>query len=75
MANEDLSEDEGDGIENPSSKEFLESAMQDYNAMFQSGYTLDSSSNSFDNYYKDISHKMKERELDSYRGKYVSHRL
>ncbi|WP_409365442.1 hypothetical protein, partial [Helicobacter fennelliae] len=49
VANEDLSEDEGDGIENPSSKEFLESAMQDYNAMFQSGYTLDSSSNSFDN--------------------------
>ena len=59
-ANESLNEDEGDGEENKSNKEFLENAMKDYNAMFKSNYTL----SGFENYYKDVSLKMKERELD-----------
>ena len=45
-----------------SSREFLERAIADYNAMF--GTTYDTSSDKFQNYYKDISLRMKNREID-----------
>ena len=66
-------EEETDGIldeENPedtsaldkSSRDFLESAIDDYNGMFQTTY--DTSSDKFQNYYKDVSLRMKNKELD-----------
>lgn len=45
-----------------SSRDFLESAIVDYNAMFGTSY--DTSSDKFQNYYKDVSLRMKNRELD-----------
>ena len=45
-----------------SSRDFLESAIADYNAMF--GTTYDTSADRFENYYKDLSKRLKERELD-----------
>jgi type I restriction enzyme R subunit len=44
------------------SREFLESAIQGYNAMFGTSY--DTSSEKFQNYYKDLSLRMKNREID-----------
>jgi len=44
------------------SRDFLELAIQDYNAMF--GMNFDTSAEQFQNYYKDISQRMKNRELD-----------
>ena len=66
-------EEEADGIleeENPedtsaldqNSRDFLESAIKDYNKMFQTNY--DTSSEKFQNYYKDVSLRMKNKELD-----------
>ncbi len=67
-------EEEVDGIldeENPedpsamdqNSRDFLERAItEDYNAMFHTNY--DTSSDKFQNYYKDVSLRMKNRELD-----------
>ena len=66
-------EEETDGIldeENPEdtsaldagSREFLEAAIADYNAMFHTNY--DTSSDKFQNYYKDVSLRMKNKELD-----------
>lgn len=66
-------EEEIDGIldeENPedtsaldqNSRDFLESAIQDYNQMFHTNY--DTSSDKFQNYYKDVSLRMKNKELD-----------
>ncbi len=45
-----------------SSRDFLNSAIQDYNAMFGTSY--DTSSNKFQNYYKDVSERVKNREVD-----------
>ena len=45
-----------------SSREFLEKAIKDYNKMF--GTTYDTSSDKFQNYYKDVSLRMKNREID-----------
>ena len=45
-----------------SSRDFLESAIADYNQMFQTNY--DTSSDKFQNYYKDVSLRMKNKELD-----------
>lgn len=45
-----------------SSREFLENAIADYNKMF--GTTYDTSSDKFQNYYKDVSLRMKNREID-----------
>ena len=45
-----------------SSRDFLESAIQEYNRMFQTNY--DTSSDKFQNYYKDVSLRMKNKELD-----------
>jgi len=45
-----------------SSRDFLEDAIQDYNAMF--GMSYDTSAEGFQNYYKDLSKRLKERDLD-----------
>ena len=66
-------EEEIDGIlaeENPESttqldqqsRDFLEGAIQDYNQMFSTNY--DTSSDKFQNYYKDLSLRMKNRQVD-----------
>lgn len=66
-------EAESDGIldeENPedtssldqTSRDFLDEAIKDYNALFQTNY--DTSSDKFQNYYKDVSLRMKNKELD-----------
>lgn len=45
-----------------SDREFLDSAIAEYNAMFNTNY--DSSGEGFENYYKDVSHRMKNKDLD-----------
>lgn len=45
-----------------SSRDFLDAAIADYNQMFSC--TFDTSSDQFGNYYKDVSERMKKRELD-----------
>ena len=45
-----------------SSRDFLENAIKDYNGMF--GTSFDTSSDKFQNYYKDVSEKVKKREID-----------
>jgi type I restriction enzyme R subunit len=47
-----------------SSREFLEDAIDDYNKMFKTTYSTSSGGEGFQNYYKDISLKMKEGKLD-----------
>lgn len=44
------------------SRDFLENAIQDYNKMFGTSY--DTSADKFQNYYKDVSQRVKDRELD-----------
>lgn len=64
-ATDDFVEDENcedtSGLDQ-SSRDFLEMAIHDYNAMFQTNY--DTSSDKFQNYYKDVSLRMKNREID-----------
>lgn len=45
-----------------SSRDFLESAIEDYNKMFKTNY--DTSSDKFQNYYKDVSLRMKNKDID-----------
>ncbi len=45
-----------------SSRDFLDHAITDYNAMF--GTSFDTSSDKFQNYYKDVSLRVKNREID-----------
>ncbi|RTL43632.1 MAG: type I restriction endonuclease subunit R [Candidatus Melainabacteria bacterium] len=45
-----------------SSRDFLEAAIKDYNALFATSY--DTSADKFQNYYKDLSQRLKNRELD-----------
>lgn len=45
-----------------SSRDFLESAIADYNAAFHTNF--DTSDSKFQNYYKDLSQRMKNREID-----------
>lgn len=45
-----------------SSRDFLEMAIKDYNEMFHTNYSTDS--DGFQNYYKDVSLRMKNKELD-----------
>ena len=45
-----------------SSRDFLEAAIGDYNAMFGTSY--DTSSDKFQNYYKDLSLRLKNRQID-----------
>jgi len=49
-------------VMNSSSKVFLNKAISDYNAMFKSNYGLDSQG--FQNYYRDLSEKVKNQEID-----------
>lgn len=44
------------------SREFLENAIKDYNKMFGTSY--DTSSDKFQNYYKDVSMRIKNRDID-----------
>ncbi len=44
------------------SREFLENAIKDYNKLFKTAY--DTSADKFPNYYKDLSLRMKNREVD-----------
>lgn len=44
------------------SRDFLDAAIKDYNEMFSTNY--DTSSDKFQNYYKDVSLRMKNKELD-----------
>ena len=53
--------DNTDGLD-LTSREFLEGAIKDYNEMFSTAY--DTSSDKFSNYYKDLSLRMKNREVD-----------
>ena len=66
-------EEETDGVldeENPedttnldqSSRDFLDGAIKDYNEMFHTNYSTDG--DKFQNYYKDVSLRMKNKELD-----------
>ena len=57
----DESNDDTEGLD-ASSREFLERAIQDYNKMFGTSY--DTSADKFPNYYKDVSLRMKNREID-----------
>ena len=59
-----LSEENSEDTTNldKSSRDFLESAIKDYNEMFKTNY--DTSSDKFQNYYKDVSLRMKNREID-----------
>jgi type I restriction enzyme R subunit len=45
-----------------SAKEFLSAAINDYNVMFKSNYSLDG--NDFQNYYRDLSGRVKSQEID-----------
>lgn len=45
-----------------SSRDFLDAAIRDYNEMFHTNYSTDS--DKFQNYYKDVSLRMKNKELD-----------
>lgn len=45
-----------------SSRDFLENAITDYNTMFGTSY--DTSADKFQNYYKDVSQRVKNREID-----------
>ena len=48
-----------------SSRDFLESAIADYNAMFNMNFsTRSDSENGFENYYKDLAKRLKNRDLD-----------
>ena len=67
-ANEDIGDDylDEEGFEtsslDQSSRDFLDEAIKDYNALFGTSY--DTSSDKFQNYYKDLSLRLKNRELD-----------
>lgn len=58
---DDENSENTDGLDK-SSRDFLESAIVDYNEMFTTNY--DTSSEKFQNYYKDVSLRMKNREID-----------
>lgn len=68
-----VNEEEADGIldeENPedtsaldqNSRDFLDRAIKDYNELFHTNYSTDG--DKFQNYYKDVSLRMKNKELD-----------
>jgi len=67
-----VNDDEEDGLPDESSegteglsvsdRDFLEKAISDYNQLFKTNY--DTSSDKFQNYYKDVSLRMKNREID-----------
>lgn len=58
---EDETPEDTEGLDE-SSREFLEKCIKDYNGMFGTSY--DTSAEKFQNYYKDLSLRMKNREID-----------
>ena len=60
ILDEENSEDTS-ALDKPS-RDFLEDAIKDYNEMFHTNYDI--SSDKFQNYYKDVSLRMKNKELD-----------
>lgn len=58
---EDENSENTDGLDK-SSRDFLEMVIDDYNKIFKTNY--DTSSDKFQNYYKDVSLRMKNREID-----------
>ena len=67
-ANEDIGDDyldeegfETNALDRPS-RDFLDDAIKDYNASFSTSF--DTSSDKFQNYYKDLSLRLKNREID-----------
>lgn len=52
---------ETDGLDQ-SSRDFLDAAIRDYNGLFATSF--DTSDGKFENYYKDLSQRLKNRELD-----------
>ena len=58
---DDEDSDSTEGLD-VTSREFLEIAIKDYNEMFNTSY--DTSGDKFPNYYKDLSLRMKNREID-----------
>ena len=58
---EDEMPEDTEGLDE-SSREFLEKCIKDYNRMFGTSY--DTSADKFQNYYKDLSLRMKNREID-----------
>lgn len=66
-ANEEIDgtyEENNENVDNldKSSRDFLDEAIKDYNGYF--GTTYDTSSDKFQNYYKDLSLRMKNKEID-----------
>jgi type I restriction enzyme R subunit len=59
---EDADEDFDNAALDQNSRDFLESAIADYNAMFATNF--DTSADRFQNYYKDLSQRVKSREID-----------
>jgi type I restriction enzyme, R subunit len=57
----DESSEDTNGLDK-SSRDFLENAIKDYNVMFGTSY--DTTADKFQNYYKDVSQKVKNREID-----------
>lgn len=57
----DENSDDTSGLD-ASSRDFLEGAIEDYNTMFGTSY--DTSADKFQNYYKDVSQRVKNREVD-----------
>ncbi len=57
----DENSDDTEGLDQ-SSRDFLEKAIEDYNAYFNTAY--DTSAEKFSNYYKDLSLRMKNKEID-----------
>ncbi|HMT93592.1 HsdR family type I site-specific deoxyribonuclease [uncultured Thiothrix sp.] len=47
---------------NSSAKEFLSAAINDYNALFQTNFSVDS--NGFQNYYRDLAKRVKAKDID-----------
>jgi type I restriction enzyme R subunit len=47
---------------NSSAKEFLSAAIEDYNGLFKTNFSLDS--NGFQNYYRDLAKRVKSKEID-----------
>jgi len=62
-ANEEEADENPDASElDKSSRDFLDAAIVDYNKMFKVNY--DTSADKFQNYYKDVSMRVKNREID-----------
>ena len=59
-----MSEEDTDNTDklDASSREFLDKAIKDYNKIFDTNF--DTSSKKFENYYKDVSERVKKREID-----------